>query len=208
MKKINWLKAYRKAENPYDVIREFSSEMLQNYMHAFHTQSRKLFFAEVNSIDSKARQIASIHRELKDGYKLSSNWWRCLLIQVSSCNNLDKSELYGYGTYEDAARAFCALLKWDYDDSVSPQYDSMRTTHIMFFGDTDGICHPYKIILEPCHPMPIGSIWESSKGKLWECNGLENGLYVMIEEEPTLKSGKYRHLYLSEKQLMSMRRVK
>ena len=46
-------------------------------------ESHEAFHYTLDEIDSKANQLARVHREIVDGYKLTHGWFRSLLIQVS-----------------------------------------------------------------------------------------------------------------------------
>lgn len=213
-KRVNWCKKYRKAENKYDVIQEFVTYHMRHLVRVAE-DNRALLPNFLKTIDIEANKIASLNVDLIDGYKLGKNWIRMMIAQVTALGEVQDEVPKYKGTYgsfgrrsfRDVQRELYNSLGWgDLSESLNPQYDQLRTEETLTYLDDIGQLTPFKVLLEPAGQFPIGSIWENSKGKQYSCEGYENGLLVMIEEEPN-KNGVYRTYYFGESVVSNWKRV-
>ena len=208
-KKANlWKKLFRKAPDKWQVIDCFCASFSNSLDEITNTANDPVpFVLEGQTLARGMARTCDYH----DGWKLHDDWFKCMLAQlVLASASLDTST-NGRAAYDGCKRLFNAL-EWSFEDSLNPKYDSLTTIEgVEYEIEKVGVrsLQKYRVLLEPTTPIPAGSRWLSSSGKIWEAQ-LPDGKYIDMEPEDTDINGnpvEYKLLKLTPEQIYGMNRL-
>ncbi len=140
-------------------------------------------------------------------FRLAKNWFQVVVAQILIVGG----DIRGEG---DSCRAnvkkLYTSLGWDHVTAITPVSDDIQKNLPFYYGDKNDPMAQFEIVLEPTSEFPIGSSYESSKGKIWHVVGwLFHGISLVDDEVTTKKNGDtfHKNITVTEKQLRDMKRI-
>lgn len=207
-KKNTWIKLYKKVDDKNALVDNFCAAFqdVANELMDSHG-NRTLYLKLMMESDTIAKSFSSSGIEFLDGWALHKNWFRCMFAQLILESSNPKMPDYLNSIFND--------LNWDnLEQSINPVYDDITTLHYIEYRYIDKnrveSIKKYRILLTPIHPIPAGSKWQSKKGVIWQCQGVnDNGTFDFEPEDFDIYGNnvKYKLLKLTPQQVYGMKRV-
>jgi len=148
----------------------------------------------LKEIDKHARWMVTASDGICDGYRLTSEWMRTILAQITIDGARDSDMCV-----DECKRMITYLwngLGWDSNLSINPEYSNINTLYPIRY-DTNGEDREFNIVLEPTGEFPAGLVLQSKSGGLWEV--VENvGKSILCLGQEVCKNGNYPLMPFSE----------
>jgi len=226
-----WKKRFDGADTPnkkQDMVSELIRLMLVSFASINDNSDGRdkpdTMRATLAMLDKIGRSVVMASDGIIHGYSLHPLWVPILFAQsnLQAALELDMAHCVDehFNRMRDTIYRLYDAYGWDSDLCINPTHNRLNTIHIVNvkttmsadFGET---CIEIKVILTPSvtNKYPMGSMWESTAGKIYECSGEENGHVIMVGENMVKqgrKSEKWYHptLMMTQYQLKRWTRRK
>ena len=204
MKKNKWYKQFSKSKNPFNTLVEIVGEMM--FIIA-NVDKHSDYVRLLRGLNLEANRIANLNKAIISNdsgeWKLCKAWFPMAFIQVAFRGNSSFESEFGKDNHQNLnstdwvskAKFLYKSMGWDWISSLVPRGDDKRTVEEFYYISDRNCKEFFKLIVEPMGVFTIASIWKSSKGKLWECDGIVDGWVLFSSVESV--NGKHKNLRLA-----------
>lgn len=199
-KKGSWVKRLQKDDDPLSVVYAFASEFMSIFVN-----DDKLV-ANIDVFNEEANKMANVARDIMPGMRLLTNWLQFITYRVTEID----ADRDGRRFPLALSVKFFQALGWDFSMARSLNGGGGSCIHYLKWLRTGDDGKPtveqIPILMRPTIKYPIGSIWESTKGKQWELVEICGADFHLEAQEMTESIGKYQLITIGEYQMSRLKR--
>jgi len=186
-----------------EVAGNFAHTSITHFTDIASKNNGKAMIECLKEIDKHARWMVSSSDGISNGYRLTCDWMRTIIAQITLDGAKDNGQLAS--ECEKVIGTLWNSMGWSTEASINPVYTDVNTLYPIKYN-SNGEDRTFSIALEPTGEFPIGAMYKAKTGTNWSViEILENS--ILCEGQEICNNGSYPLMPFGKSQLRGWERL-